>query len=176
MAQSCLVAGSERLADAVSDARRERRLGMALVAGAAVAWSTAGFFTRLLPYDAWTILFWRGVFGCAFTAAFLVASQRGDWRSVFQPNHDVADWTVADIDHHSADGDDRLTRRRDHVRSHLIDADADKRRRSGLAGSRARCNDGPGEHYRKPGHDADRRDKAQPAGPAELGRNHGPGP
>jgi drug/metabolite transporter (DMT)-like permease len=79
-----LVAGSERLADAVSDARQERRLGMALVAGAAVAWSTAGFFTRLLPYDAWTILFWRGVFGCAFTAAFLVASQRGDWRSVFR--------------------------------------------------------------------------------------------
>src|SRR5262245_15238559 len=84
MAQSCVVAGSQQVPDALSDARRERRLGMELVAGAAVAWSTAGFFTRLLPYDAWTILFWRGVFGCAFTALFLVVSERGDWRSVFR--------------------------------------------------------------------------------------------
>ena len=38
----------------------EHRLGVALVTAAAVAWSLAGFFTRLIPLDAWTILFWRG--------------------------------------------------------------------------------------------------------------------
>jgi drug/metabolite transporter (DMT)-like permease len=50
-------------------------LGIALVAAAAVAWSTAPFFVRLLPFDAFTILFWRGVFaGCGITV-FLVLLQ-----------------------------------------------------------------------------------------------------
>jgi drug/metabolite transporter (DMT)-like permease len=84
MAQSALIDAGTQLPDALAQARRERRLGMALVAGAAAAWSTAGFFTRLLPYDAWTILFWRGVFGCAFTVLLLVATQRGDWRAAFR--------------------------------------------------------------------------------------------
>jgi hypothetical protein len=50
-------------------------MGLALVAAAAVAWSTAPFFTRLLPFDSWTILFWRGLFGGGFVAAFLVLTQ-----------------------------------------------------------------------------------------------------
>jgi EamA domain-containing membrane protein RarD len=41
----------------------QHRIGIALVVGASIAWSTAPFFTRLLPYDSWTILFWRGLFG-----------------------------------------------------------------------------------------------------------------
>jgi len=53
----------------------QHRLGIALVLGAAVAWSTAPFFTRLLPYDSWTILFWRGLFGGGLIAALLVLSQ-----------------------------------------------------------------------------------------------------
>jgi len=40
----------------------ERRKGITLVVAAAVAWSTAAFFTRLLHFDSWTILFWRGLF------------------------------------------------------------------------------------------------------------------
>jgi drug/metabolite transporter (DMT)-like permease len=49
--------------------------GIALVAAAAVAWSTAPFFVRLLPFDAFTILFWRGLFaGCGITV-FLVLLQ-----------------------------------------------------------------------------------------------------
>jgi EamA domain-containing membrane protein RarD len=47
----------------MAEARSQNRVGIALVAAAAIAWSTAPFFTRLLPYDAWTILFWRGLFG-----------------------------------------------------------------------------------------------------------------
>lgn len=45
----------------------QRYLGWILVSLSAVAWSTAGFFTRLIEEDVWTILFWRGFFGgCAF--------------------------------------------------------------------------------------------------------------
>jgi drug/metabolite transporter (DMT)-like permease len=50
-------------------------MGLALVTAAAVAWSTAPFFTRLLPFDSWTILFWRGLFGGGSIAAFLVLTQ-----------------------------------------------------------------------------------------------------
>ena len=53
----------------------QHRLGVALVAAAAVAWSTAPFFTRLLPFDSWTILFWRGLFGGGLIAAILVLMQ-----------------------------------------------------------------------------------------------------
>jgi drug/metabolite transporter (DMT)-like permease len=53
----------------------ERRVGIALVIAAAVAWSTAAFFTRLLPFDPWTILFWRGLFGGGLIMVFLAATQ-----------------------------------------------------------------------------------------------------
>jgi drug/metabolite transporter (DMT)-like permease len=39
------------------------RLGLALIIASTIAWSTAGFFTRLIPLDAWTLLAWRGIFG-----------------------------------------------------------------------------------------------------------------
>jgi drug/metabolite transporter (DMT)-like permease len=52
-----------------------RRTGIALVTAAAVAWSTAPFFTRLLHFDSWTILFWRGLFGGGLITAFLVLAQ-----------------------------------------------------------------------------------------------------
>jgi drug/metabolite transporter (DMT)-like permease len=45
------------------------------VVAAAVAWSTAPFFTRLLPFDSWTILFWRGLFGGGLIAVILVVTQ-----------------------------------------------------------------------------------------------------
>ena len=53
----------------------QHRLGLVLVTAAATAWSTAPFFTRLLPFDAWTILFWRGVFGGGGIVAFLVLTE-----------------------------------------------------------------------------------------------------
>ncbi|WP_374310563.1 DMT family transporter [Dongia sp.] len=37
--------------------------GRFAVIGSAIAWSTAGFFTRAIPLDGWTLLFWRGLFG-----------------------------------------------------------------------------------------------------------------
>jgi drug/metabolite transporter (DMT)-like permease len=58
---------------AETDSRR--RTGIALVVAAAVAWSTAAFFTRLLSLDSWTILFWRGLFGGGVIAVVLMLTQ-----------------------------------------------------------------------------------------------------
>ena len=65
------------LATAARTAAEQRRLGLLLVTLSAVAWSTAGFFTRLIPLDAWTILFWRGLFGAATGFVFVLAQERG---------------------------------------------------------------------------------------------------
>lgn len=46
--------------------RKEIWLGTALLAASAVAYSSGGFYTRLIDADAWTMLFWRGVFGGLF--------------------------------------------------------------------------------------------------------------
>jgi drug/metabolite transporter (DMT)-like permease len=50
----------------------QQQMGIILVTAAAVAWSTAPLFTRLLPLDSWTILFWRGLFGGGLITAFVV--------------------------------------------------------------------------------------------------------
>jgi drug/metabolite transporter (DMT)-like permease len=59
----------------MTETASQRRTGIVLVIAAAVAWSTAPFFTRLLPFDSWTILFWRGLFGGGLIAAVLVLTQ-----------------------------------------------------------------------------------------------------
>jgi drug/metabolite transporter (DMT)-like permease len=53
----------------------QHRMGIALVTAAAVAWSTAPFFTRLVPFDSWTILFRRGLFGGSFILTLLLVTQ-----------------------------------------------------------------------------------------------------
>ena len=55
---------------------RSDHVGIALVLGATVAFSTAGFFTRLVPVDTWTTLFWRGWFAAAFLAAAILLRHR----------------------------------------------------------------------------------------------------
>ena len=59
----------------MAETASQRRTGIILVLTAAVAWSTAPFFTRLLPLDSWTILFWRGLFGGSLIAAVLMLTQ-----------------------------------------------------------------------------------------------------
>jgi hypothetical protein len=54
----------------------DHRLGVFLILASAVAFSTAGFFTRLIELDVWTVLFWRGIYGGLFIAAY-VACQHG---------------------------------------------------------------------------------------------------
>jgi drug/metabolite transporter (DMT)-like permease len=51
-------------------------LGTVLVASAAVAYSTAGFFTRLIALDVPTMLVWRGLFAGLFITLCIVAMQR----------------------------------------------------------------------------------------------------
>ena len=59
----------------MAEVRSQHRLGIALVVAAAIAWSTAPFFTRLLPYDSWTLLFWRGLFGGGMIMVLMVLLQ-----------------------------------------------------------------------------------------------------
>jgi drug/metabolite transporter (DMT)-like permease len=56
----------------VADARARHREGVLLVLLATVAWSAGGLFTRLLPFDPWTIVAWRGVFGTVFIGAYVL--------------------------------------------------------------------------------------------------------
>jgi len=53
-------------------ARTRHREGVALVLLATIAWSAGGLFTRLLPFDLWTIVAWRGVFGTVFIGAYVL--------------------------------------------------------------------------------------------------------
>ena len=52
-----------------------RPLGITLVALSALAYSTAGFFTRLITLDAQTILLYRGIVAGLFIAAFCVVME-----------------------------------------------------------------------------------------------------
>jgi drug/metabolite transporter (DMT)-like permease len=52
-------------------------LGTILLAASAVAYSTAGFFTRLITVDAWTLLFWRGIFAGLFIFGIVAWRERG---------------------------------------------------------------------------------------------------
>jgi drug/metabolite transporter (DMT)-like permease len=74
-----LVADSD-VSDGVRPAAVERaryRLGLLLITASMVAWSTAGFFTRLIMLDGWTMLFWRGVFGAFGMTLFMIAHDSG---------------------------------------------------------------------------------------------------
>lgn len=53
--------------------RRDHQLGLLFVTISAIAWSTAGFFTRLIPLDSFTLLAWRGVFGSLSLLVVIVA-------------------------------------------------------------------------------------------------------
>jgi drug/metabolite transporter (DMT)-like permease len=58
---------------------RRQLAGATLVAASAVAFSSAGYFTRLISVDVWTMLFWRGVF--AFGFVLLLAAARNGRRT-----------------------------------------------------------------------------------------------
>jgi drug/metabolite transporter (DMT)-like permease len=78
----------------MTDAHSQRRLGTLLIIAAAIAWSTAPFFTRLLPYDSWTILFWRGLFaGVMITVLMVLLQGRASLRDLVR--FDINGWLVA---------------------------------------------------------------------------------
>jgi drug/metabolite transporter (DMT)-like permease len=51
--------------------------GVLLITISAVAYSSAGFFTRLIQLDAWTMLFWRGLFAGLMILCIIVLQERG---------------------------------------------------------------------------------------------------
>ncbi|MEJ0018399.1 MAG: DMT family transporter [Acetobacteraceae bacterium] len=53
-----------------------RARGILLIVLSTVAFSSAGFFTRLIPLDAWTLLFWRGVFAAPLILAIIAIQER----------------------------------------------------------------------------------------------------
>lgn len=53
------------------------RLGVVLVASAALWWSTGGLFIRAVHTDPWTTIFWRSAFGFATMFLFIAIRKRG---------------------------------------------------------------------------------------------------
>jgi drug/metabolite transporter (DMT)-like permease len=62
----------------------DQRIGVALVAAAAVAWSTAGYFTRLIDVPLWPLLIWRNIFGGLFMLAFVASTERRAMLAAFR--------------------------------------------------------------------------------------------
>ena len=56
----------------------DRRLGIVLVLVAAMAWSTAGLFTRVVSTDIPTTLFWRSLTGGLCVMAMYLCTQKGE--------------------------------------------------------------------------------------------------
>jgi drug/metabolite transporter (DMT)-like permease len=50
--------------------------GVVLIVLSSIAYSSAGFFTRLVQLDAWTMLFWRGLFAGLMILAVIVIQER----------------------------------------------------------------------------------------------------
>jgi drug/metabolite transporter (DMT)-like permease len=58
--------------DSSASGRATHLRGIALIALSTIAWGSGGLFVRLLPYDMWTIVFWRGVFGTLFIGTYIL--------------------------------------------------------------------------------------------------------
>ena len=70
------------------------RLGVALVAGAAVTWSTAGYFSHLIHVSLFPMLVWRNIFGGIFMLGFVMLHERGTTIHAFRTLGRVG-WAVA---------------------------------------------------------------------------------
>jgi drug/metabolite transporter (DMT)-like permease len=55
-----------------ANAHARHRHGVLLVLLATIAWSASGLFTRLMPFDLWTIVAWRSAFGAVFIGGYVL--------------------------------------------------------------------------------------------------------
>lgn len=67
----------------MSDARSSYRLGLLMVTLGTVCFSAAGYFTRLIALDTWTMLFWRSALGALTILVFIAVQRRGRVVSAF---------------------------------------------------------------------------------------------
>ena len=70
--KGCKMRGPSETVGASTESRRGNRIGIFLIVVSTIAWSSGGLFVRLLPYDAWTIILWRGVFASIFIGSFVL--------------------------------------------------------------------------------------------------------
>jgi len=49
-----------------------RRIGLVIMLASAVTFSTAGLFTKGVTADAWSVIFWRGLFAAMFTTSYVL--------------------------------------------------------------------------------------------------------
>ncbi|MFT3691135.1 hypothetical protein [Paenirhodobacter sp.] len=49
-----------------------RRIGLAIMLASAVTFSTAGLFAKGVTADAWSVIFWRGLFAALFTVLYVL--------------------------------------------------------------------------------------------------------
>jgi drug/metabolite transporter (DMT)-like permease len=67
-------------------AERSTATGIVLVLSSALAWSSAGFFARVVPVDIWVVLFWRSVFGGLSIGALAIIERKSlafEWGRAF---------------------------------------------------------------------------------------------
>jgi drug/metabolite transporter (DMT)-like permease len=64
-------------------AQKDYRIGILFVTLSAIAWSLAGYFTRLIPLDSFTLLAWRGLFGALGLFVVIVAFRGRAWSQDF---------------------------------------------------------------------------------------------
>ena len=58
--------------------------GVAMVAGAAIVWSTGGLIVRHVDADAWTIVFWRGLFASLTLLLYLAVRDGRNMPALFR--------------------------------------------------------------------------------------------
>jgi drug/metabolite transporter (DMT)-like permease len=71
-----------------TSADRSRAIGIALVLASAFAWSTMGFFVRMVPVEIWIVIFWRSMFGGLSIIALAMVERKRlafDWRQLVSP-------------------------------------------------------------------------------------------
>ncbi len=57
---------------------QSHRSGLVMAGLAAICWSSAGLFTRLIETDLMTMLFWRGIFSGSAVLAYFFVTERGN--------------------------------------------------------------------------------------------------
>ena len=80
----------------VHDTGKQVALGRVLVALSALAWSTAGIFTKGVEADVWTVLLWRGLLAGGVMSAWLVW-RRGQAGLAHWKHLGWAGWSAATV-------------------------------------------------------------------------------